>query len=131
MARKASPSTCSKGAGLGAQADARVPKVTLYPGVAPHWTGNLESRQMCWRCVPPELEMGVWRGELESMGTLPASESCKHSSNSIHSPTKKDFRSLDKMCEVPLVFGRTGRTRSMVGGVLSTRSVGARNAMTE
>ena len=75
--------------------------------------------------------MGVWRGELESMGTLPASESCKHSSNSIHSPTKKDFQSLDKMCEVPLVFGRTGRTRSMVGGVLPPRSVGARNALTE
>ena len=67
VARKASPSTCSKGAGLGAQADARVPKVTLYPGVAPHWTGNLECRQMCWRCVPPELEMDVWRGEMVRM----------------------------------------------------------------
>ena len=37
------------GAGLGAQADARVPNVTVYPGVSTHWTGNLENQQVCRR----------------------------------------------------------------------------------
>ena len=46
VARKASPSTCSQGAGLGAQADARVPNVTVYPGVSTHWTGNLENQRV-------------------------------------------------------------------------------------
>ena len=64
MARKASPSTCSQGAGLGAQADARAPSVTVHPGVSTHWTGEVEYLHM-WgrRDASARIERGMCREE--------------------------------------------------------------------
>ncbi len=84
----------------------------------------------CWlhkvsplTCHPPIQSSRAWNSP--SVRKL-------HTSIQHHSfAYEKGFRILVKMCKVPLVCGRTGRTRNMVGEMLPPRSVGAWNTMIE